>query len=164
MTIVTVKTRLALMEAQITGIRRAFAQQPSGAVADADLPFFINFAREAVDDYRSIGSDQDREGRMFLPTLYVFSAGLGTQLPAEGEALAEPWIATVKDYFRARPSLSALDTDGVTSIGGLKGVQMAYLVGDSGPRMLQWGGQLYWGIEFKLNVVEYLKITFAQGE
>lgn len=163
MTIATVKARLALMEAQITGIKRAFAQTPSGAVADADLPFFINFAREAADDYKSIGGDQDREGRLYLPTLYVFSAGQGTQLPSEGEAAVEPYITTVKDHFRSRPALSALDTQGA-NLGGLLGVQMAYLVGDSGPKVLQWAGQLYWGVEFKLNVVEYLKITFAQGE
>jgi hypothetical protein len=74
----------------------------------------------------------------------------------EGEAIAEPWIDTVSNWFMSRPSLQ-----------DLVGVQKAILLSDSGPKKMIWPGTpanpqgVYWGAEFKLQVLEAVPISYV---
>lgn len=149
MSITTVRAALATLEAQITGINRAYVDLPRGAINDADLPLFLNFARDASDSEG--GSDMMLEDRQYLLWLLVMPDQLG--IPGEGEQAAEAMIQTVKDYFRQRPAL-----------GLVLGVQKSYFSGDSGPRKFTWADVAYWGVEFRLRVVEYQARTYADDE
>lgn len=151
MSVETVKDQLAVLQAAIPGVRRAYAQLPRTALVDADLPLFLNFARETTYDWSNIGHDMQRDIRLYIMQLYVLPAQLGIE--GEAENLVEPWIKTVVDYFRARPKL-----------GQLQYVQEAWIEGDSGPRQFARADIPYWGVEFRLRVTEYYPRTYASLE
>ena len=137
MSVAAVKARLAEIEEGITGVKRAYAQAPLSLPA-SDLPAFVNFAGQATHDWRLAGSDTDRETRLYLLRLYI--APLTTGTPGEIERRCEPFLESVRDVFAARPSL-----------GRLRGVQTANLLGDGGPAVHQYGGERYIGDEFRLQ-------------
>lgn len=153
MSVATVKTRLATIEGNISGIRVAYAQGPNSLVA-ANLPAFINLTRPGQVDWRAVGSDDGLETRLYLPTLYV--RPFGTGIPGEGERDCEPFFALVRDAFAARPSLEQLI-----------GVQEAIFLGDGGVTVLRYPIQsdsLFWGIEFRLQVREIVARNYADYE
>ena len=150
MSVETVKARLATIQAGITGVRRAYAEVPNSITA-ADMPLFVTLTGPANHDWQALGSDQDKEQRTYRMRLFVMPLGQG--YPGEGENAAEPFFTRVRDTFSARPGLE-----------GLTGVQSATLIGDSGLVVLDFQEQQYWGIEFELQVVEYVEVTYAEGD
>ena len=150
MSVATVKQRLAEIEEGIAGIKRAYAQAPLSLPA-SDLPAFVNFAGQATHNWRVVGSDTDRETRVYICRLYV--APLVQGVPGEIERLCEPFLESVRDTFAARPSLERLT-----------GVQVSILLSDGGPAVLAYGGTRYIGVEFRLQVVELVGVTYADYE
>jgi len=153
MSVATVKTRLAFIQKnRISGVKRSFAQGPN-SINTADMPLFINLTKPAQHDWQILGSDFDQEGRLYLMRLYVLPYGNG--IPGEAERACEPFFDRVRDCFAARPGLE-----------GLEDVQRAVLLGDSGVTLLDYpvGNFAYWGIEFRLNVVEYVEVIYAANE
>jgi len=153
MSIVTVRARLAEMQASIPGVRRAYDQLPVGIVNTADLPLFLNFVRDTEYDIDS-GEGFVYDTRTYVMWLLVKPVAEGTD--SEGEQITEPFIPIVADYFISRPSL--LD---------LKGVVTSELKSDSGPKRMVWPGTpsdpigVYWGIEFVLDVTEVSNISYT---
>lgn len=153
MSVATVKARLATIQKnRITGVKRAFAQGPN-SINTADMPLFINLTKPAQHDWAILGSDFDQETRQYLMRLYVLPIGNG--IPGEAERACEPFFDRVRDVFAARPTLE-----------GLEGVQQAVLLGDSGVTLLDYpaGNLAYWGIEFRLQVTEYIEVIYAENE
>jgi hypothetical protein len=151
MSIETVRTQLATLQASISGVKRAFEQLPRGAIVDADLPLFLNFARNAIYDWSILGADTNQSTRIYLMRLLVMPQQSG--IDGEGESAVEPFIKTVVDYFASRPQL-----------GRLSGVQNAIIVGDSGPQQFVWFDIPYWSVEFQLRVVEYATRDYQNYE
>jgi hypothetical protein len=154
MTIAATRTRIATLQRLIPGIKRAYVQLPRGKIVEADLPLFINFVRDGENDYDPLGQDSLYISRNYFMWLLVMPVAQGEE--GEGETICEPWIETVSNYFIARPSLEDLVR-----------VQKATLLGDSGPKRMIWPGTpaapqgVYWGAEFRLNVVEIAPITYV---
>jgi hypothetical protein len=151
MSVATVKAQLALLQASITGITSAFAQAPI-SLPENGFPCFVNLARAASIDSTPLGhADRVVEGREYLMRLYVAPLLEGTDAEAEGKC--EPFFPLVRDFFLARPSL-----------GGLTYVQRAWPLGDSGVVPLRYAMNSYIGIEFRLQVWEYVDISYAATE
>lgn len=150
MSVVTVKTRLAEIQAKIAGVKRAYAQAPL-SLPDSDLPAFVNFTGEATHESRIGGADVDAETRQYRMRLYIERSGQG--IDGEAERLCEPFFDLVRDAFMARPGLEQLDN-----------VQVARLLGDSGVSALTYAGEPYIGIEFRLYVMELVRVTYAEKD
>ena len=152
MTVATIKTKLAALQATISGVTHAFAQAPAD-LNTADMPAFCNFTGQATDDYQAGGDEVDVVTRTYNMRLYVLPAVDG--LPGEAERLCEPLIDAVRLFFSAHLQL-----------GGLQGVQSALITGDSGVARLVFNdpSQPIYGVEFKLAVTEYIGFTYADNE
>lgn len=150
MSVGTVKTRLATLQALVAGVGRAYVSAPN-SLPPGDLPAFVNFTAGAQYDLIVGGATTNTETRQYLMRLYVAPVAAG--LPGEVEGRCDALFTAVRDYFTARPSL-----------GGLTGVQNAVLTGDGGVQVFPYAGVDYIGIEFKLNVTEYINIVYAQNE
>ena len=151
MSVATVKAQLAVLQAQITDVKRAFAQGPL-SLPLTDVPLFCNYTGAATHDWRILGAERDRETRLYLMRLYVCTAQDG--IGGEAERRCEPFFPLVRDYFAARPSL-----------GRLNGVEVATLLGDSGVmNPMLYAGEQFIGIEFRLQVVEHVNVVFAANE
>lgn len=149
MSVATVKTRLASIQANIAGLNRAFAQAPN-SINRADMPLFVNLTRQSQTDWQE-GSDLGRETRLYLMQLYVLPFGNG--IPGEAERTCEPFFPLVRDTFAARPGLE-----------GLLGVQQAVFLGDGGVAALRYplsSENLFWGIEFRLQVSELVERSYV---
>lgn len=152
MSVDTIKTRLAYIQKnRIAGVKRAFAQPPT-SLNRLDLPAFANFTGPAQHNWVILGSDTDQETRTYLMRLYVAAIQQGVA-PGEAERLCEPFFPLVQTVFSARPGLEQLT-----------GVQVAALLGDSGVTVLTLGGDQFVGIEFRLQVTEYVKVIYADYE
>jgi hypothetical protein len=157
MSIQSVRLRIKTLQEKIPGINKAYAQLPKSNIVAADLPLFLNFVREGVNDYDPLGSDDVYITRTYLMWLLVKPVAEGEE--GESESSVEPWIDTVSKYFIARPSLS-----------DLAGVQKTILLSDSGPKKMIWPGTpsapqgVYWGVEFKLQVIEVAPIDYVDYE
>lgn len=156
MSVETVKARLAQIQAGITGVKRAFSHGP-GAMPPGDLPCFVNFTGPARHDFLLAGNDQDIETRTYIMRLYVRPVGQG--IDGEAERLCEPFFPRVRDIFAGRPGLG-LGTTG----SHLAGVQRAIFLGDSGTSVLRYNGQDFIGIEFRLEVSEYVEVVYEDYE
>lgn len=150
MSVVTVKARLARIQGKIAGVRRSYAQAPL-SLPDSDLPCFVNFSGAATHDSRIGGADVDAETRQYLMRLYIKQLGQG--IDGEAERLCEPFFDLVRDTFMGRPGLEQLNN-----------VQWARLLGDSGAGVMAYAGTSYIGIEFRLQVMELVAVTYAAGD
>ncbi len=152
MSVETVKAALATLQAQIAGVTRAYEDAPY-SLPPSDLPAFVNFAAAAGYDYRAA----DVEGYVIVTREYrmrLLVAAVQTGIPGEAEALCKPFFTSVPVYFFARPSL-----------GGVSMVQMARIVADGGIQAFPWGqNEAHIGIEFRLQVGEYVSIQYADNE
>lgn len=153
MSVASIKTRLTAIQEAISGVKRAYAQPPL-SLPPSDLPVFVNFTGAATHDWRVMGSDTDSETRAYVMRLYVAPYQEG--IPGEGERLCEPFFVSVRDAFAARPGLS----DPITHAHAT-GVLGAALLGDSGVAVLNYNGVQYVGIEFRLQVVELVEVSYA---
>jgi hypothetical protein len=155
MSITTVKTNLAALERNISGITRAYAYAPPGVLPDSDMPMFCNYARAA--NYSELqGSDTELITRRYLLRLYVKAITEGTRVAdgsVEGENLVAPLIDATWAYFTARPQL------GLTAP-----VMRARLLSDSGTIVLAGSDGNYWGCEFEIEVSEYNIRQYADNE
>jgi hypothetical protein len=157
MSVATIRARLALLQAAIPGVAKAYVQLPRGLVPTDNLPAFLNFVRKADYDHDTYGDYTVGVTRTFLMWLLVKPVAEGEE--GEGEEIMEPWVETVAAYFNARPSL-----------GGLIRVDSSTLVSDSGPKKMVWPGTpnaptgVYWGAEFQLDITEIAPITYADNE
>lgn len=150
MNVETIKARLAEIQGQIPGVRRAYMHGPA-ALPAGDLPCFVNFTGAATHDWARLGAERDWETRQYLMRLYIREVQSG--IDGEAEARCEPFFARVRDAFAARPGLD-----------GLSNVQIATLAGDSGLAVLSYAGQEYAGIEFRLQVVMIVPRGYESGE
>jgi len=157
MSIKLIRERIASLQLAIPGVKYAYSILPRGVVQSNQLPLFINFVRDGEYDHEELGDNDILHTRSFNMWLLVKPAAEGEE--GESENLTEPWIETVVQYFMARPSL-----------GNLIGVQDSYIVSDTGPKKMVWPGSsasptgTYWGIEFRLKVIEFTQRTFATNE
>ena len=154
MSIATVRARLASLQESITGINKAYVQLPKGILNSVDMPLFMNFVRNSNNDDTILGSGTARITRTYLMWLMVKPVAEGEQ--GEGESLVEPFIQNVSQFFISRPTL-----------GNLLGVEYAHLVSDSGPKKMVWPGTpsnpvgIFWGVEFRLDVVEVQHVDYV---
>lgn len=155
MSITTIKERLAEIQAEIEGVKRAYANGPK-TLPVADLPCFVNFTGPATDDWRSLGADYDQESRLYIMRLYVAPAQQG--IDGQAEAACEPFFPLVRDLFASRPGLGtgSVDTQ-------LAGVEAIYL-GDQGVSILLYAGVEYVGLECRLQVTELVDRSYDDGE
>lgn len=156
MTVETVKPRLAQIQKTVTGVKRAYAQAP-GAIPPGDLPLFLNFTGPSENNWEILGEDGDVETRMYLMRLLVRQIGQG--IDGEAERLCEPFFARVRNTFAARPGLGS-----GTAGSHLAGVQAAVIRGDSGVSIIKHAGEEFIGIEFKLEVREYVEVVYEDYE
>jgi hypothetical protein len=156
MTVATVKPRLVQIQKTITGVKRAYAQAP-GAIPPGDLPLFLNFTGPSENNWEILGEDGDVETRMYLMRLLVRQLGQG--IDGEAERLCEPFFTSVRNAFAARPGLGL-----GTSSSHLAGVQLAVLLGDSGVSVIKHAGEEFIGVEFRLQVTEYIEVSYAAYE
>ncbi len=157
MSIASVRLRLQTLQSAIPGITKANAQLPRGKIPDMELPTFLNFVRPATYDTDKLGDSDVEVTRQFAMWLLVQPAVECEE--GEGENLVEPFIDLVARYFLARPSL-----------GNLIGVSDSYITEDSGPKRLVWPGTpqnpvaVYWGVEFKLDVIDIFGRIYSDNE
>jgi len=148
MAIETIKTQLATIQSNITGIKRAYAQAPN-SLPPADMPVMVNFTGAAALD--DLGGYQQTISRTYKMRLYV--APLGSGISGEAERLCEPYFERVWQQFAARPGLE-----------NLTGVLNAQILRDSGVIVLDYAGERYIGIEFALQTMEVMEVAYAANE
>ena len=146
----TVLPQLELLQTQIAGINRAFADAPN-SITVADAPLFINLPAEGDYDDDVYGDETYQETDTYRMILYVAPRGSG--ISGEVVNKTRPFLKLVKDFFVARPQL-----------GGLTGVQKAKVTGHGGIVALKFGDDDWVGVEFKLSVIEATPFEYAPGE
>lgn len=157
MPIDTIKQRVAELQEAIPGIKRGYQQLPRGVINTYDLPAFLNFVRPTTYNTDIYGSNDVELTRELAMWLLVKPASEGEE--GEGENLVEPWIDLVAKYFFARPSLE-----------NLQFIQGSVITEDSGPKKLVWPGTpsnpigIYWGVEFRLTIVEIMPRVYVDNE
>jgi hypothetical protein len=156
LTLDDIKSRLALIQEQIEGVRRAYTYGPD-TLPPGDLPLFVTFIGPAQDDWKNWGADYDMETRQFLMRLYVMEEGAG--ITGESERNVTPFLERVRDMFAARPGLG-------TGVVGtqLAGVMEAQFMGDKGISILPYGGDGFIGAEFTLQVGWLINRQYDDGE
>lgn len=151
MTIESVKTALAAIEAAIIpGSGHSYATAPA-SLPPGDLPIFINLTGPATVDWSRGGSDKGVETRQYTIMLFVDRVGQG--LWGEREARAEDLIQQTRDAFAAHPHL-----------GGVARVMSSEYVSDSGITVLNYGNEEYIGIEFVVRVTEWIPRVYGDNE
>lgn len=150
--IATIKTRLAEIQATITGVKRAYAQAPA-SLPPGDLPCFINFVGPATHDWSELGYGNGQETRLYLMRLYVKPILAG--IDGEAERACEPFFELVRDKFSGRRGLGM----GTSTKLPLAEIQQAILLGDNGIVVLPYAGDEFIGIEFRLQVDQDIAIV-----
>lgn len=151
MSIVTVCQAIqTIINADLASYMRAF-DPPPASLDTAKLPAAWTFTGEAADDWLTLGSDGDRETRLYRVQVAVLPEGQAN--PELREARIRPLIGYLRDCLAAHPSL-----------GGTQYVQSATVLGDSGIALLPEYGAKFVGFELRLQVIEYLRRTYANNE
>ena len=137
MSISTIKTRIANITGNITGVQRTYTQAPN-SLPPADLPAVVVYIGPS--QYTERGDEIAGEVRAFKVRLYVLPAQNG--IPGEAEAACEPFFARFREAFPPGARLERLGE-----------VLQARLTGDQGVSVMPLvGGSVYVGIEFNLEV------------
>lgn len=138
MSIETVKSKLATIEAEIAGIQRAYVNAPR-RISAADLPCFVNFTGPG--QYSGVGpsSENNLQTRTYLLRLYV--RGQGSGIDGEAESACLSFFESVPAKFASYPRLQ-------------RSVMYSRMVSDSGISLLRYGDEAFVGIEFRLEVRE----------
>lgn len=139
MSITTIATRLALIQKDIDGVRRAYDldDMPNKL---GPLPAVVNLPGPAT--HEGYGSGDITEMREWSMRLYVAPA----QLPIDAAKKA----ALVEPFFR-RFLIAFADAQQLNDLGD---VQWAWIGEDSGLMGMEYAGDWFAGIEFKLAVKE----------
>ena len=147
---VTIKARLAVLQAQISGVKHAFADAPN-SITNGDAPLFVNLS-DRVEYHKDFYGPQIMQAiRNYQMILYA--APRGTGLSGEAVRIAEPFMDSVMEYFVARPQLGLLDN-----------VQDSEISEGTGVKALQFGNDPWVGIAFSLRVWEAVPYEYADHE
>jgi hypothetical protein len=131
-------TQISILEAEITGIARAY-DNPPGAINE--LPCFVNF----VGPSGTIGRTASRRE---IPHLVKMQVYVTKKLVAESEALLRPFITLTLNKFDANLSLN-------------NSCQYS-MITRYNPGIMEYNKIQYLGIEFDLMAVEHEIISFAK--
>ena len=144
MSIGTIVTRLALIQSDIAGIRKAYDldNMPNKL---GPLPAIVNFPGETT--YEGYGSGDITETRDYVMRLYV--------TPAQRPIDAAKKASRVAPFFRRFMIAFA----GAQQLNDLGDVQWAWIGTDSGLIAMQYADEWFAGIEFRLTVKETRNTT-----
>lgn len=145
---------LAVVEAAITGVLHAFEDPPDAA--PSDLPCFINFpgaSNLANWPYSDEEAAEANETRAWECRLLV--AARGTATIGEVIRRCKPFYDLVRDAFQGHQQINS--TAGV--------LKVTYL-GDNGLSFnrLNYAGQMYSGIIFRVQIVTRVRSPYAPGQ
>ncbi|KPL82655.1 hypothetical protein SE15_11190 [Thermanaerothrix daxensis] len=146
-----IQQRLVDIQKTISGIKRAYLWAPQ-SLADSDLPIFCTFAGSAT--VAPIGEILAEETRTWLMRLYVKPIFQG--IDGEAEKSAEPFLTSVRDVFLSHPLLGRGTKDST-----LPWVKKVVWLGDNGIQVLNYAGQSYVGIEFRIAITTIVPISIA---
>lgn len=146
MSVSAIATRLALIQTDIAGVRKAYDldNMPDKL---GPLPAVVNFPGETT--YEGYGSGDIVETRDYAMRLYV--------TPAQRPIDAAKKASRVAPFFR-RFVVAFADAQQLNDLGD---VQWAWISGDSGLMALQYADQWFAGIEFRLTVKETWNTTVS---
>lgn len=159
-TLSEIKTRLALIQPAISGVEQAYAEGPK-ALVPANMPLFVNLLGPTQADHKALGAEANLRANTILMRLYVCPIQQG--LDGEAERLVEPLIPLVWACFDARPGLGTYGLS-ISDLVPLAGVRGAHILSDSGIRSLVYAGTPYLGVEFRLNVIQIVEVSYAPYE
>ena len=109
-TVQEVRTRLATLQANITGVTKAFDHIPTG-IESIELPCFITRVGNGTYDYSLMSEQIVKVERIYSMQLYIREALTGgDESVPEDEAIA--FIDPVFEYFITRPGLEIVAGDG----------------------------------------------------
>ncbi len=151
-TLSDIKTRLAAVQATISGVKRAYANAPASLPPD-QLPVFLNFTGPC--QMQKFSDSLAHERREFIMRLYVKPKGAGVD--GEAEKAVEPYLARVRDAFLGRPMLSL----GTILAPAMDYIEPCEWLGDSGVMILLFAEEGFIGAEFRLAVKTFVPIAFA---
>ena len=151
MTVDTTRARLAALQAQITGVTKAFENVPRG-ILEVELPAFITLVGRAAYNQVQLGELVLMETRIYTQRLFIKTASLGIEGEAEDETTV--FFDRVVDFFKDRPQLQ-LDANSTV-------VYSAQITADSGviPTAYPSGGSVktFLAIDFTTEVIEVRRI------
>lgn len=154
--VATVRARLAVLQGNISGVKKAFSHIPQN-IESRELPCFITRVTDIDYDYTRAGEGIVAESAVYQMQLYVKEALTGRDEAAPEEA-ALAFIDPVRDYFLKRPGLEIDAHDGSQTIvyqSQLDGIAIAtqvdYPTGSS---------KTYAAIQFTLNVTTLYEVTY----
>ncbi len=144
--------QLAVIEREITGVRRAFDNVPN-SIATADMPLFINLPgpmnENWVDGGEDAGGVEAIEAREYQCILIVAPVASGISGEAFGKV--PPLLAAVRNKFGSYPLLKGMPIRG------------AQLQRDSGERSdIQFGGVPFFGVIFTVVVEARVRVPYAE--
>ena len=158
--VTSVLPQIALIEREIinplTGLPLKAYDSAPFSLSSNDLPCFVNLAGPMTEDWDVRAGEDDLvkegyENRVYLCTLYIVAGGAG--IPGEAYALCEPYFALTRNTLQSHQSLK-----------NLPGIQRVYFLGDDGARVRSYGGQEYYSIAFRLQIIGRVRVTYATGE
>lgn len=156
------KTRMVRIQKAISGVKRACTHAPA-SLPPGDLPIFVNFTGPASHNWRAQGAEEDSETRTMVMRLYVRPVQGGV-VDGEAERAVEPFLDAVADAFGSRPGLSAPVEGASPAQPPLQTVLGSELQSDSGPVVLNYAGEEYLGVEWKLVILYVRQVTLAKYE
>ena len=141
-------TRLALIQKDIDGVRRAYdLDDMPNALRATLLPCVVNFPGETT--YVGHGNGDIVETREYLMRLYV--------TPAQRPIDAAKKMAKVEPFFR-RFLVAFADAQQLNDLGD---VQWAWIGADGGAMAMQYADDWFVGVEFRLVVKEQWNTTVS---
>lgn len=122
-----------------------------------NIPCIVNLFGDSTVDMQTTGEDirglDATDLCIYTATLYTADQAKG--VPGEAFNTIGPWIEPAALIFLAHPSVGLLNG---------KVVMLEYL-GHGRPRGdLSYGGQLYYGVEFRLRIRTRMRATYAANE
>lgn len=152
MSVETICTRLAANYAEITGVKKAYAQIPR-VLQNAELPAVVIFPSAAQTERE--GADMSDETRTYVAFLAIAEALLGTE--TQGQINTAPYFDRVKTYFMGRGGLELNEGTNPQDV-----VFEARFLGDDGFQVIPYplSGKLYAAIQFRHEVEEYANIEY----
>ena len=135
----------------------AFAFDDPPNSISGSLPCFINIFGASTVDMGIAGEDEKGidviDTCAYTATLYVAPAGSG--IPGEASKKISPWITPTMKMFLKHPSI-AVGTD----------IILLKYLGHERAREgdLVYGGQQYYGVEFRLQVLTRVRAIYADNE
>lgn len=157
MTVASVTERLALMWANIDGIRTPFKQVPR-VILGAQVPAVVIFPGEAQYNLTTLSEQIVVEHRTYDMVLFYAPALFGTA--TQQQIGIEPFFTTVRDYFLARPGLTLDGADPPQNV-----VYDAKILGDSGFQLVDYASgeseiTSFAAIRFRIRVDETAQVLY----